>query len=453
MIGIAIIQLTTGLVSAFYGYRLLRPSTFLVGYFFGGLIAYEVIEYPLRQALFWLVINICGLVLGSILYWLQPLGMFAIGSMCGIMAGYLISYSLGFDYYMLPIPLFIMWGVGILFGILAVVFKHRFLTFSFSWIGSQCIFSSIGNFAGKYPEPYRVEEGRPLITPPAWWYYLTGIVLLCGLGIQVQFQDFELVGDYEDSQVYDILHWNSDEYESELGIGPKIIASLAIALGWFVTTAPVQTKYYRLCNVVAGCTIGSVVFFIAASSLFSKSDSINTLCWSTFIFGGLLVGAFSWWLDWLGYFCAGVLSGVLIAAIIQISFGYLIYPSNPHSVLILLASVLGLFIGLTGVKLQRPSLKFTSASYGAIMTVWGIGFFVGGYPNAVYLDRFSSDYNNDPFPTRWWYYLGGTVLFFFMGLYCQHYLAKKIKESDENSVDDNYSFAAMRYQAGPVHYA
>ncbi|OQR82203.1 hypothetical protein THRCLA_23226 [Thraustotheca clavata] len=117
------------------------------------------------------------------------------------MAGYLISFSIGYDYYMLPIPLFIMWGVGIIFGILAVVFKRHFLTFSFSWIGSQMVFTSIGEFVGKYPRPYRVEEGSDLITPPAWWYYLIGIVFLSGLGMLVQFQDFARTERLNESMV------------------------------------------------------------------------------------------------------------------------------------------------------------------------------------------------------------------------------------------------------------
>ncbi|OQR82205.1 hypothetical protein THRCLA_23225 [Thraustotheca clavata] len=69
-------------VSTFLGYRLLRPGILLVGYFIGAEIAVGCLGSRIfhnDNDIVWLAIITDGLALGSTLYWLQPLGMFAVG--------------------------------------------------------------------------------------------------------------------------------------------------------------------------------------------------------------------------------------------------------------------------------------------------------------------------------------------------------------------------------------
>ncbi|OQR80594.1 hypothetical protein ACHHYP_17442, partial [Achlya hypogyna] len=64
-----------------------------------------------------------------------------------------------------------------------------------------------------------------------------------------------------DNQVNKILHWDGSDFSS-LGLGPEVIAGIAIALGLVVTFF--GYKLVRPCIFVAGFVIGSVIFFLIA---------------------------------------------------------------------------------------------------------------------------------------------------------------------------------------------
>ncbi|OQR80593.1 hypothetical protein ACHHYP_17443 [Achlya hypogyna] len=255
-----------------------------------------------------------------------------------------------------------------------------------------------------------------------------------------------------DNQVNKILHWDGSDYSS-LGIGPEVIAGIAIALGLIATFF--GYKLVRPCIFLAGFVIGSVVFFLIAERIFANASYIDTACWIAFAVGGLLVGSFVLWLYKVGIFAVGALAGVLLATQIHNSFGYLLYPSHPNTVLIILLVVFGLALGLVALKLERPFLVFASSAFGAVAAVWGIGFFAGGYPNVAYLQK---TYTNGDWiyhiPTSWWYYLAGTVVLCILGIIVQFQELTRTKRANaSNAAGNEYSAAATPAAYGdPVRH-
>jgi hypothetical protein len=230
-----------------------------------------------------------------------------------------------------------------------------------------------------------------------------------------------------DTQVNKILHWDGGD---NLGLGPELIAALAIAVGAALTFF--GYKLVRPCIFAAGFIVGSVVFFLLAERVFASASYVTTACWVAFVLGGLLVGSLLVWLYKVGIFVVGALAGVLLATQVHNSFGYKIAPAHPDTVLIVLMVVMGLAFGILAWKLERPFLVVASSIVGAIATVWGIGFFAGGYPNAANLQKTLSDgnwvYN---VPTAWWGYLAATVALCGLGVYVQfRELGKDRKQAD-----------------------
>ncbi|KDO20214.1 hypothetical protein SPRG_13469 [Saprolegnia parasitica CBS 223.65] len=257
-----------------------------------------------------------------------------------------------------------------------------------------------------------------------------------------------------DNQVNKILHWTGDDFGS-LGLGPEIVAGVAIGAGLLATF--LGYKLVRPTIFLAGFTLGSVGFFLLAERLFANASYIDTACWIAFFVGGFLVGSFVLWLYKLGIFCVGALAGVLLATQIHNSFGYLIYPSSPNTVLIVLLIVLGLGLGFVALKLERPFLVFASSCFGAIGAVWGIGFFAGGYPNAAYLQKTFA--NGDwiyHIPSSWWYYLAGTTVLCGLGIAVQFQELNKTKRAAQSNAvpADNgyYITSASPAYGNPVRH-
>ncbi|RHY49784.1 hypothetical protein DYB38_001199 [Aphanomyces astaci] len=220
-----------------------------------------------------------------------------------------------------------------------------------------------------------------------------------------------------DNQINKILHW--DGTRESLGIGPDVIAGIAIAAGLFLTFF--GHKLIRPAMFLAGFAIGSIFGFIAAEKIFREKEYVETACWISFAVGGLIVGALVICLYKLGIFLVGAYAGLLLATQLQTSFGYAIYPSDPKIVLIVLMVVCGLVCGFVAVKLERPALIIATAWAGAVMCVWGIGFFAGHYPNTTNLKQ-HADAKGDwhvNVPNEWWGYLAGSVALALLGMFVQ----------------------------------
>jgi hypothetical protein len=219
-----------------------------------------------------------------------------------------------------------------------------------------------------------------------------------------------------DNQINAILNW--DGSGESLGLVPDVIAALAIIVGIIITFF--GYKLIRPAVFFAGFIVGSVGALLIANNIFRNASYVVTACWFAFVVGGLIVGCLVLFLYKLGVFTVGALAGVLLATQIHTSFGYKIYPSNPNVVLIVICVFFALVFGLIAMKLERPFLIVSTACIGAIVTVWGFGYFVGDYPNSSNLkSEFIDGSWIYDIPSAWWGYLAGTLFVTSIGIYVQ----------------------------------
>ncbi|KDO22190.1 hypothetical protein SPRG_12686 [Saprolegnia parasitica CBS 223.65] len=121
----------------------------------------------------------------------------------------------------------------------------------------------------------------------------------------------------------------------------------------------------------------------------------------------------------LGNFVIGLCAGAAFAAIQHISFGYKYWPSNPNGALYISVASWALVFGALTVLGGKPLQIVSTSLAGAMMTVWGIGYFSGRYPSVCDLPR-KQAFANGPWeyeiPSAWWGYLTATLVLWVAGI-------------------------------------
>ncbi|KAF1336142.1 hypothetical protein FI667_g856, partial [Globisporangium splendens] len=172
-----------------------------------------------------------------------------------------------------------------------------------------------------------------------------------------------------------------------------------------------------MCGFVAGRLIVALVIEYA----FASMTWVATASWIGFLVGGVVVGCLV--LYNVGVFLVGALAGALLAFVLNTSFGYRIYPSQPDVMLAIMIIVLALIGGFLVWKLEKFVIILAMSFIGATALVWGIGCFAGNYPSGADLKRFRyKDSQGDwiyDIPDAWWVYLCATLLIFLFGVYWQ----------------------------------
>ncbi|KAF1327770.1 hypothetical protein FI667_g7404, partial [Globisporangium splendens] len=204
-------------------------------------------------------------------------------------------------------------------------------------------------------------------------------------------------------------------------VGGSILAILAMGAGAVICLA--GYKLFRPTLFAIGFVVGGVLIAIAVEEIFKNKSWMHTASWIAFVVGGIIVGCLVISLYTTSIFAAGAAGGVLLAILLNTSFGYRIYPSNPNVVLIILAIALAIIGGVLALKLEKPILIAATSLVGAGLAVWGIGYFAGDYPTANDLKSFAEqDANGDwiySVPDAWWAYLAGTLALFIIGMVSQ----------------------------------
>jgi len=204
-------------------------------------------------------------------------------------------------------------------------------------------------------------------------------------------------------------------------VGGTILAVAAIAAGVVICVS--GYKLFRPTLFVIGFALGGVLIAVAAEEIFKNKSWVVTASWIAFVVGGLIIGFLVISLYKLSIFIAGAVGGVLLAMLINTSFGYKMYPSHPNIVLIILAVVLGIIGGVLAIMLEKPVIVVATSLVGECMVVWGIGYFAGDFPSASDLKSLATqnangDWNYD-IPNAWWAYLASILVLFVIGMVAQ----------------------------------
>ncbi|KAG7390228.1 hypothetical protein PHYPSEUDO_008366 [Phytophthora pseudosyringae] len=215
-------------------------------------------------------------------------------------------------------------------------------------------------------------------------------------------------------------------------LGGSILAAVAMAVGAVMLTF--GFRLIRATLFAVGFVVGGVAIAMIAERLFRAETWVVLASWIAFGVGGLLCGAAVTWLYPLSTFVAGAATGVMTGMILTNSFGCLIYPGHTKDLLTLMCVVLGLFFGVLALKVGKPVLIISTSLFGSGMVVWGVGYFVGDFPNANDLERYASeDVNGETvysIPAEWWGYLAGIIVLFVFGMYIQfRKTARNVKDN------------------------
>lgn len=129
---------------------------------------------------------------------------------------------------------------------------------------------------------------------------------------------------------------------------------------------------------------GSAFIYVSLSALLSDLSADTTLWIATIcaLFGGAMLGFFATRLLPLGMFGIGAAFGVLLTSVFKNSQLLIrLYPADPKVAFYGTACVLGLLFGLLAMQIQTQMLMFSTAYLGGGLFSYGLGGFVGHFPD------------------------------------------------------------------------
>lgn len=227
-----------------------------------------------------------------------------------------------------------------------------------------------------------------------------------------------------------------------VSFGGGLLAVLAMLGGSVASLA--GFKLFRLTLFALGFVAGGTLLTTVVEVAFADKSWLLTVSWLAFVVGGLLCGLLVFRIYSAGLFVAGASGGVLLAVLVNTSFGYKVAPGNPEIALLILAIVFGILGGVLAICLERPVLIATTSFIGSGLLAWGIGYFAGGYPSTTDLKRYrSSDANGDgddyeyAIPDTWWGYLCATLLVGCVGMLVQSKLTGR--DNNGENGDGNHA--------------
>jgi MFS family permease len=234
-----------------------------------------------------------------------------------------------------------------------------------------------------------------------------------------------------------------------LSFSSVVMAVAALLVGLLFAVAG-----YRLFHTTAyalGFIGGGTIVALIIEKVFSDKSWVLNASWIAFCVGGVLCGYLVSYIYWLGVFVAGAVAGAMLAILVNTTFGYLISPAHPGTVLIVLAAVFALVCGALAVKLERPVLVVATSFVGAYLVVMGIGYFAGDYPSFNDLTHYRT-YNSDgdavyDMPAAWWAYLVGTLVLFALSVLLQF---RKTGRGINYHLDDRRAIAQHDQQAQQI---
>ncbi|KAF4139639.1 hypothetical protein GN958_ATG11124 [Phytophthora infestans] len=193
-----------GAVMLIFGFRLIRVALFAVGFVVGGVTTAMIAERLFSDESWlvlasWIAFGVGGILCGAAVIWLYPVSTFIAGAATGVMAGMIITSSVGYLIYpghtkdLLTLMCVVL---GFFFGVLALKFGKPVLIISTSLFGSGLVAWGVGYFGEDFPNANDLEQyasigvnGETVYSiPSAWWGYLAGIIVLFVFGMFIQFR-------------------------------------------------------------------------------------------------------------------------------------------------------------------------------------------------------------------------------------------------------------------------
>ncbi|RLN36624.1 hypothetical protein BBJ28_00016276 [Nothophytophthora sp. Chile5] len=461
---LAMTAIAVGVVTVVMGYRIFRATLFIIGFAVGGvgfaMVAESVFakeEWAVTAS--WVAFVVGGIIGGFFVVCLARIGVFVVGATAGVILAMILNNSFGYMMYpshpkvMLALLCVIL---GLLCGVLALKLEKPVLIVATSLFGAGTLVWGVGYFAGDFPSSNDLQEyatqaangDLEFAIPGAWCAYLAAIAMLFVLSLFIQFRQTARDGNYHKSQarghramsapyVEDQSRQRNERYNSpmrqvgtkralvmsadDLTIGGRLLGIAAIAVGIVVVVLGYRLFRYTLFAV--GFTVGGVAIALIVEAIVAGEVWTTTGFWIVFVLGGVSGGCLLSYVSSLGIFIVGAVSGVILGIILNISFGYLMYPSHPDAMLAILSLLFGIPCGILALKREKPMLIVATSAFGAGILVWGIGDFAGDFPAIGNLKQYANeDANGDleyAIPSVWGVYLAVILVVFGLSTFVQ----------------------------------
>ncbi|KAL3661896.1 hypothetical protein V7S43_013189 [Phytophthora oleae] len=209
---VAMTAIAIGIMTVFLGYRFFRATLFMVGFAFGGtglaMVAEQVFateEWVVTAS--WGAFVIGGVLCGFLVLYLTTFGIFAVGTVAGVMLAMVFNDAFGYMIYPSNpdvILALLCVGLGLLCGILALKLEKPVLIVATSLFGAGILVWGIGYFAGDSPTftdlkgiATQDDNGEwQYSIPGSWCGYLAGFAVLFVLSMCIQFRKTSRDGHY-----------------------------------------------------------------------------------------------------------------------------------------------------------------------------------------------------------------------------------------------------------------
>ncbi|RLN52745.1 hypothetical protein BBJ28_00009627 [Nothophytophthora sp. Chile5] len=441
---LAMTAIAVGVVTVVMGYRIFRATLFIIGFAVGGvgfaMVAESVFakeEWAVTAS--WVAFVVGGIIGGFFVVCLAQIGVFVVGTTAGVILAMILNNSFG--YMMHPSDPEVMLALlcvilGLLCGVLALKLEKPVLIVATSLFGAGTLVWGVGYFAGDFPSSNDLQEyatqaangDLEYAIPGAWCAYLAAIAICFVLSLFMQFRQTARGGEYHKSQAKGHRTMSAPGTKrallmsaGNLTIGGSLLGITAIAVGIVVVVLGYRLFRYTLFAV--GFTVGGVAIALIVEAIVTEEVWTATGFWIVFVLGSVSGGCLVTYVSSLGIFVVGAVAGVILGIILNISFGYLVYPSHPDVMLTILSLLFGIPCGVLALKLEKPMLIVATSAFGAGLLIGGIGYFVGNFPSIGNLKQYpNEDANGDleyAIPGVWGVYLAGILVVFGLSTFVQ----------------------------------
>lgn len=209
--------------------------------------------------------------------------------------------------------------------------------------------------------------------------------------------------------------------------GPALVATAMLLFGVFVALA--GSRFVKPIVFIEAFILGGYAFATLVDSALVDWSYAVIASWSSFLIGGIIFAAVVLSIYHIGVALAGVSAGAVLAYVLFIFLGRPLDANEPIMVLVVLCIICGALGGLAAWSSASFVFIATTSWTGAGLIIYAIGYFAGGFPNALGLKAFWKDQAagvawQHAFPGGWWGYLLGFVLLFAAGVAAQLHLER-----------------------------
>lgn len=191
-----------GLIVALFGYRLFKPTIFLVSFLVGGYFSYDLTDQVFDSDTLKIAIAfVVALALALLALYFARLGIFLAGAAAGVLVAQIITTT--FVYRMSPedkstqVMVLTTIAGGLVVGLVALCIHRPVLIVVSAWIGSVLTVRGVGHFAGGFPMADEVmavslaandNVDGPIDVPSVWLTYMASTVGLFIVSLVIQFK-------------------------------------------------------------------------------------------------------------------------------------------------------------------------------------------------------------------------------------------------------------------------